>query len=81
MPAGAVMAHVIHWLEPTVRLPEDEAELGGIYRTVLHGKPRSCCSTTPATGAGGAAPAAGRVGDDRDVAAVSTCRGSAQEPR
>jgi len=65
-----VMAHVIHAFEPTVRLPEDEAELGGIYRTVLHGKRAILCSTTPATGRGGAAPAAGRVGADRDVAAV-----------
>src|SRR5262245_55314110 len=37
MPAAAVMAHVIHAFHPTARLPEDEAELGGIYRLVLQG--------------------------------------------
>src|SRR6188472_2228188 len=38
MSAATVMAHVIHAFEPTARLPEGEAELGGIYRSVLHGK-------------------------------------------
>jgi tetratricopeptide (TPR) repeat protein len=34
-PAQA-MAHVIHAYHPGVKLPESEAELGGIYRSVLH---------------------------------------------
>ena len=30
------MAHVIRAYHPTAKLPEDEAELGGLYRSVLH---------------------------------------------
>lgn len=30
------MAHVIHAYQPTIKLPGDEAELGALYRSVLH---------------------------------------------
>ena len=36
-PAEA-MAHVIHAYYPTTKLPESEAELRGLYHSVLHGK-------------------------------------------
>jgi tetratricopeptide (TPR) repeat protein len=36
-PAEA-MAHVIHAFHPEARLPEGEAELGALYRSVLHGQ-------------------------------------------
>jgi tetratricopeptide (TPR) repeat protein len=33
-----VMAHVVHGYHPTLRLPDDEAELAAQYRSVLHGQ-------------------------------------------
>jgi len=35
---GEAMAHVVRAYRPTERLPESEAELGGLYRSVLHGQ-------------------------------------------
>jgi len=35
---GQAMAHVVRAYRPTERLPESEAELGGLYRSVLHGQ-------------------------------------------
>jgi tetratricopeptide (TPR) repeat protein len=34
--SAEAMAHVIRAYHPTAKLPEDEAELGGLYRSVLH---------------------------------------------
>lgn len=36
--AARAMAHVIHAFEPEARLPDDEAHLAPLYRSVLHGK-------------------------------------------
>jgi len=35
---GQAMAHVVRAYRPTERLAESEAELGGLYRSVLHGQ-------------------------------------------
>jgi len=35
---GQAMAHVVRAYRPTERLPESEAEWGGLYRSVLHGQ-------------------------------------------
>src|SRR6185503_9422549 len=36
--AAQAMAHVIRAFHPEARLPEDDAEVAGLYRTVLDGK-------------------------------------------
>ncbi|HUT37308.1 MAG TPA: tetratricopeptide repeat protein [Planctomycetota bacterium] len=36
--AAAAMAHVVHGFQPEWKLPESEAELAGLYRSVLDGK-------------------------------------------
>jgi tetratricopeptide (TPR) repeat protein len=36
--AAQAMSHVIRSFQPEARLPESEAELAGLYRSVLHGK-------------------------------------------
>jgi len=36
--AAEALAHVVRAYHPTARLPESEGELGGLYRSVLHGQ-------------------------------------------
>ena len=38
LPAAAALAHVIRAYHPDARLPDDEAQLGALYRSVLHDK-------------------------------------------